>query len=231
MIRCDKLTLAYDGQTVVSELSMEIAAGDYLCIVGENGSGKTTLMKAILGILKPASGTILYEDIRQNEIGYLPQQSEIQRDLSATVREIVLSGTLGRSRSLFYTKAQKKICQKNLELLSMDSLADCCYRELSGGQQQRALLARALCATTQLIVLDEPVTGLDPLATEELYRTIERLNREEHITIIMVSHDISAAMRYANRILHLDHQRRFFGTAEEYAESDLCRRFLKEERI
>jgi len=230
MIRCEELTLAYDGQTVVSGLSLEIEKGDYFCIVGENGSGKSTLMKALMGLLRPVSGKICFEkELRQNEVGYLPQQSEIQRDLSATVREIVLSGTLGQSKKLFYTKAQRQICRRNLELLHIKDLGDCCYRELSGGQQQRVLLARALCATSQLIVLDEPVTGLDPVAAEDLYRVIAELNRERGITIVMVTHDIPSAMNYANKILHLGHESRFFGTTEEYRDSDLGKRFLKGE--
>ena len=226
LIQCNDLTLAYDGQTVLSDLSFSVKKGDYFCIVGENGSGKSTLMKALLGILKPVCGSISFEGLSRAEIGYLPQRADIQRDLSASVREVVLSGTLNQSRSLFYTKNQKSRALESLRTLHIDDLADECYRDLSGGQQQRVLLARALCATSQLIVLDEPITGLDPLAAEDFYQAIHSLNKEQGITIVMVSHDIPSAIRYADCILHLDHSRRFFGTTEEYTASDLGKRFM-----
>lgn len=226
LIQCTDLILAYEDQTVLTDLSFSVNRGDYFCIVGENGSGKSTLMKALLGILKPVRGSIAFDGLTRAEIGYLPQRADIQRDLSASVREVVLSGTLNRSRSLFYTRKQKELAEESMRTLHIDDLADQSYRDLSGGQQQRVLLARALSATSQLIVLDEPITGLDPLAAEDFYQAIDLLNKEKGITIVMVSHDIPSAIRYANRILHLGHSSRFFGTTDEYTVSDLGKRFI-----
>ncbi|MBR5959704.1 MAG: ATP-binding cassette domain-containing protein, partial [Clostridia bacterium] len=174
LLTCKDLVLGYDGHPVLSGISFEVCAGDYLCIVGENGSGKTTLMKTVLGLQKPLAGQITFGDgLKQNEIGYLPQQTDVQRDFPATVREIVLSGCQGRmGRRPFYNREDRKMAAQNMERLELTALAGRCYRELSGGQQQRVLLARALCATQKLIVLDEPVSGLDPHVTSEMYGLI-----------------------------------------------------------
>lgn len=215
-ITCKNVTLGYEKHLLMQDLNFSVNAGDYLCLVGENGSGKSTLMRTMLGLQPPLAGTVqLGDGLRAAEIGYLPQQTEVQRDFPASVREIVLSGCQGRcGLRPFYTKEEKAIARKNMERMDIAQLAECCYRELSGGQQQRALLARALCATQKCLLLDEPVTGLDPKATEEMYERIRQLNREG-ITIIMISHDISAAIQYATHILHIgDHL--FFGTKQEY---------------
>ena len=229
LLTCTGLELGYDGHTVLSGLDFSVETGDYLCIVGENGSGKSTLMKAILGLIRPAGGQIVRgEGLRENEIGYLPQQTLVQKDFPATVREIVLSGCQSRlGRRPFYSRAEKELAKQNMERMGITSFAGRCYRELSGGQQQRVLLARALCATRRLLLMDEPVSGLDPMVTAEMYGLISRLNREG-VTIIMISHDISAAVRYASRILHIGDEI-FFGTAEAYRESALARRFLAPE--
>lgn len=213
---CQNVSLGYDNQVIVQNLDFSIEAGDYLCIVGENGSGKTTLMKALLGLHAPLGGRILTGDgVKQNEIGYLPQQTDVQRDFPASVREIVRSGCQGRCGIRpFYKKEEKELAEKNMERMGITQFADRCYRELSGGQQQRVLLARALCATQKLLLLDEPVSGLDPRVTAEMYQLIEELN-QDGITIIMISHDISAAIKYASHILHID-KTVFFGTKEEY---------------
>ena len=228
-LTCSGLVLGYEGHVILSGLDFSVDAGDYLCIVGENGSGKSTLMKTILGLIKPAAGRITWgEGLRENEIGYLPQQTIVQKDFPATVREIVLSGCQGRAgRRPFYSKAEKELARQNMERMGITSLSRACYRELSGGQQQRVLLARALCATQKLLLMDEPVSGLDPLVTSEMYELIRRLNREG-VTIIMVSHDIAAAVRYATHILHAGSEI-FFGTAGEYRESALAKRFLAQE--
>ena len=228
-LTCSGLVLGYEGRTVLSGLDFEVNAGDYLCIVGENGSGKSTLMKTILGLIKPAGGKITWgEGLRENEIGYLPQQTVVQKDFPATVREIVLSGCQGRAgKRPFYNKAEKELARQSMERMGLIPLARHCYRELSGGQQQRVLLARALCATRKLLLMDEPVSGLDPLVTAEMYDLIRELNREG-VTIIMVSHDIGAAVRYASHVLHVGNEI-FFGTAAEYRESELARRFLEQE--
>lgn len=219
-LTCQNLTVGYDGRTVLQGLNFEVNPGDYLCIVGENGSGKSTLMKTILGLQAPIGGRILTGDgLRKNEIGYLPQQTQAQKDFPASVREIVLSGCQGRCGSRpFYSKEEKRLAEENIEKMGIGSLTKRCYRELSGGQQQRVLLARALCATRKMLLLDEPVSGLDPRVTAEMYGLIERLNREEGITVMMISHDISAALRYASHILHIGDSV-FFGTKADYLQS------------
>ena len=226
---CSGLTLGYEGHVVLRGLDFSVDARDYLCIVGENGSGKSTLMKTILGLLKPVSGTIAWGgDLQENEIGYLPQQTVVQKDFPATVQEIVLSGCQGRAgRRPFYNKAEKELARQNMEKMGISSLSRRCYRELSGGQQQRVLLARALCATRKILLMDEPVSGLDPRVTAEMYDLIRRLNREG-VTVIMISHDIAAAVRYASHILHIGDEV-FFGTVEEYRQSSLAARFLPPE--
>ena len=219
-ITCQNLCVGYDGKAVLQELNFSVNAGDYLCIVGENGSGKSTLMKTILGLQPPVSGRILTGDgLRKNEIGYLPQQTAIQKDFPASVREIVLSGCLGRCGSRpFYSKEERQLAAEAMDKMQIMSLARRCYRELSGGQQQRVLLARALCATGKMILLDEPVSGLDPKVTSQMYVAIEALNRRDGITTIMISHDVAAAVRYASHILHIG-KTVFFGTKEEYLHS------------
>ncbi len=219
-LTCQNLTVGYDGRTVLQGLNFEVNPGDYLCILGENGSGKSTLMKTILGLQAPISGTILTGDgLRKNEIGYLPQQTQAQKDFPASVREIVLSGCQGRCGSRpFYSKEEKRLAEENIGKMGIGSLAKRCYRELSGGQQQRVLLARALCATRKMLLLDEPVSGLDPRVTAEMYGLIETLNREEGITVMMISHDISAALKYASHILHIGDSV-FFGTKADYLQS------------
>ncbi|MBR0408604.1 MAG: metal ABC transporter ATP-binding protein [Clostridia bacterium] len=222
-----QLSLGYEGHTVLSDLNFSVNAGDYLCIVGENGSGKSTLMKTILGLQKPLGGTVAFGDgMKANEVGYLPQQTAAQKDFPATVWEIVLSGCQARAGMRpFYTREEKQLARTSMEKMGITQFASRCYRELSGGQQQRVLLARALCATQKLLLLDEPVSGLDPKVTLEMYELIERLNRDEGVTIIMISHDISAAVRYASHILHVGHEV-FFGPVAEYKESAAARRFL-----
>ena len=226
-LTCQNLCVGYDGRPVLQDLSFELLAGDYLCIVGENGSGKSTLMKTILGLQTPISGRILTGDgLRKNEIGYLPQQTVVQKDFPASVREIVLSGCQGRCGSRpFYNKEEKQLASDAMDKMQITRLARRCYRELSGGQQQRVLLARALCATGKLLLLDEPVSALDPVATADFYALIRKLNREDHIAVMMISHDIQAAVKQANRILHLDSTLRFFGTTEDYLHSDVGHAF------
>ena len=224
------LSLGYDSHAILENLSFTVNQGDYLCIVGENGSGKTTLMKTLLGLQEPVSGSIeIGDDLKRNEIGYLPQQTVVQRDFPASVREIVLSGCQGRcGMRPFYSKEEKKLAQENMERMEISDLADKCYRELSGGQQQRVLLARALCATRKILLLDEPVSGLDPRVTIEMYKLIEQLNHEG-ITVIMISHDIYSAVRYASHILHIGNSV-FFGTKDEYKKSEIGKFFLSHQK-
>lgn len=220
LINCENLSLGYDGREIISNLSFCVNEGDYLCIVGENGSGKTTLMKTLLGLNPLISGEIKFGGgLKSEEIGYLPQQTLVQRDFPASVFEIVLSGFEGSMGFRpFYTVEQKETATENIRKMGIEHLKNRCYRELSGGQQQRVLLARALCATKKLILLDEPVAGLDLKATDEMYSIVERLNREDKITVIMISHDILAAKKYATHILHIG-GKHFFGSKDEYIKS------------
>lgn len=219
LLTVKNLKLGYEGKTVAEGLNFTVDSGDYLCIVGVNGSGKTTLMKTILNLNPPISGEIeAGEGLKPSEIGYLPQQTEIQRDFPASVWEIVLSGNLGRcGLRPFYTKEEKAAARRNLEKMGIADLAKRSYRELSGGQQQRVLLARALCATSKMLLLDEPVSGLDPEVTAEMYGLIYGLNKEG-TAVIMISHDISAALKYATHILQIG-GKGFFGTKEEFLKS------------
>lgn len=223
LIECKNLSAGYEGQTVIKDLSFKVEEGDYLCIVGENGSGKSTLMKVILGLKSPFGGEIVFGGgLKQNQIGYLPQQTAAQKDFPATVKEVVLSGCLGKmGLTPFYSKADKEKAAHNMEILGITHLAKKSYRDLSGGQQQRVLLARALCATEKLLLLDEPVSGLDPMVTAEMYEIIAGLNKNQRVTIIMISHDLQGALKYGSKILHTESGEYFFGTVEEYRSTDI----------
>lgn len=226
ILSCRGLSVRYDRHCVLEEVSFSVEPGDYLCIVGENGSGKSTLLKAILGLVPTESGCVCLQ-IGREQIGYLPQQSAIQRDFPASVTEVVLSGCLNRQKhSPFYTAAQKQRARQAMEKLQLLPLKKQSYRNLSGGQQQRVLLARALCAAGGLLFLDEPVAGLDPMVTREMYDIIHRLNRQEGMTVVMVSHDIPAAVRYADRILHLEKKPLFFGSTSEYLITEQAKKML-----
>lgn len=222
ILSCNHVTFGYDGVPILKDINFAVGQDTYLCVIGENGAGKSTLIKGILGLIKPMAGRVETGDgLKHNEIGYLPQQTAVQKDFPTSVSEVVLSG---RINSLgfkpFYSKQDRAEAEKNMELMGITGLRDKCYHELSGGQQQRVLLARALCATKKLLLLDEPVAGLDPAATDELYRLIAKINREQGIAIIMVSHDIPAAMKYSNHILHLSHKQLYFGKTKDYVISD-----------
>lgn len=246
LISVDDLTLSYENMTVISNMSFTVNSGDYLCVVGENGSGKSTLIKALLSLKKPVGGSISFGGgLKRREIGYLPQQTGAQQDFPASVWEVVLSGCLN-SMGLrpFYTERERKLAAQNMERLGITHLKKRSYRELSGGQQQRVLLARALCATKKLLLLDEPVSGLDPMVTAEMYELIADINKSgcctktqsQHpgagqqnagkVTVIMVTHDISAALKYASHILCLRQESWFFGTTQEFM-ADGSSDFLK----
>ena len=227
LLDCRDASLGYEGTPVWEHLTFQVRSGDYLCIVGENGSGKSTLLKSLLGLLKPLSGEIVHADtLRGGSIGYLPQQTRAQKDFPATVTEVVRSGFIsGKGMRFFYTAQEKSRALMNMGKLGVLELKDRCYRELSGGQQQRVLLARALCAAGELLILDEPVTGLDPAAAQDLYRTLEYLNKKEGIAIVMVTHDIRNALQYATAILHAGHGQWFYGTTAEYLASPWGKRF------
>ena len=224
---CQNLAVGYDGKTVVSGLNFEVCAGDYLCIVGENGAGKSTLVKTLMQLQSPLSGSIRFGDgLQKKEIGYLPQQTIVQKDFPASVQEIVRSGCQTRcGLRPFYSREEKQLAADAMRKMQVEGLRKRCYRELSGGQQQRVLLARALCAARKMLLLDEPAAGLDPKVTAELYSLNEKLNREDGVTILMISHDIHAAVRYASHILHIG-QEVFFGTKEAYLQSSQGQSFV-----
>jgi zinc transport system ATP-binding protein len=227
-IVCKDVSFDYEGETVVSGLNFTVNKGDYVCIVGENGSGKTTLLNGILRLKQPQTGNIEFGDaLKPDEIGYLPQQKAAQKDFPASVYEVVLSGRLAsRGMRPFYTKTDRDAVEENARRLGIGDLLGKCYRELSGGQQQRVLLARSLCAAKKMLLLDEPAAGLDPVVTQDLYRIIEESNKETGMAVIMVSHDIPSALKYAGFILHLNHRQEFFGTAADYAKSGAAKAFF-----
>ena len=217
-IICKDLTLGYEGNVVCKGLNLTVERGDYLCIVGDNGSGKTTLMRALLSLRPAISGTISFGDgISARDIGYLPQQSELQKDFPASVEEVVLSGCTSRlGKRFFMNKADRLDAMQNMKMMKVDSLAKKSYRTLSGGQMQRVLLARALCAANKILILDEPVSGLDPHATDDMYDTIHHLNKHTGITIIMVTHDIENALRDATAVLKISKEPTLYRSVEEY---------------
>ncbi|MCI8755424.1 MAG: ABC transporter ATP-binding protein [Oscillospiraceae bacterium] len=227
LIQCENLTMSYENRNAVENVSFSIEPGDYLCIVGENGSGKSTLLKGLLGLMRPKNGKILFGDgLTQTSIGYLPQQTVVQRDFPASVQEVVISGCLHQKGfGPFYKPSQRTAANAAMEKLNITSLRKKSYRALSGGQQQRVLLARALCATDKLLLLDEPVTGLDPVVTSDLYALLKQLN-QEGVAIVMVSHDINCSIHNARKILHMNTGVLFFGSVEAYRKSALCEKFL-----
>ncbi len=227
LIVCRDVSLGYEGQSVLEHLNLTIRTGDYLCIVGDNGSGKSTLLRGLLGLLPPQAGVIdRAPELRHGAVGYLPQQTRAQRDFPATAYEVVLSGCLNRKGfHFFYTPAQKSEALVNMGKLGILELKDQCYRDLSGGQQQRVLLARALCAASKLLILDEPITGLDPAAAQDLYKILSYLHDKEGMAVVMVTHDLKAALRGARTVLHIGRTSFFLGSAAEYLASPLGRRF------
>lgn len=227
LIEVKNLTMSYERVEVLRNVSFTLAAGEWLSIVGENGSGKTTLLKGIAGLLPIKEGSIDFGcGVTRKTVGYLPQQTAVQRDFPACVHEVVLSGCTG-SRKFFgmYSRSDKNKAHDAIHELGIEHIHHRPYCDLSGGQQQRVLLARALCATSKLLLLDEPVTGLDPLVSAEMYESISALNRKRGVAVIMVSHDISGAVKYSDKILHIGSSVEFFGTTQEYLESDLGKRF------
>ena len=219
-IICKDLSLGYDGRTICEEINFEINAGDYICIVGDNGSGKSTLVKTLLSLKSASGGEMIFgEGLTRKDVGYLPQQSEAQRDFPASVREVVISGCVGSlGKKAFFGRAEKLEADQNMKMMGIYELADKSYRALSGGQQQRVLLARALCAAKNVILLDEPVSGLDPSASASLYSLIHHLNKHMGVTVIMVTHDLENALRDANGVLRMSAHPEFFKNVDEYKE-------------
>ncbi len=226
-ISCNNASFSYDGKCAVMNVSFTLNKGDYLCILGENGTGKSTIIKGLLGLIKTTSGTIEYNNVKHTEIGYLPQIAEIPKNFPASVFEAVLHGRCEKlGNRPFYSAEDRKAAKESMELLGIKKLKNKAFSELSGGQKQRVLLARALCATEKILFLDEPVSALDPIVTAEMYDIIEKLNKEHGISIIMISHDTKTATQYASHILHIKKKPLFFGTSEEYKNTELYHHFL-----
>lgn len=226
LISCENAGLGYDNKAIIENFNFSVYGGDYICVIGENGSGKSTLIKTLLGLIKPVSGKVTLSDaLKEGAIGYLPQQTQVQKHFPASVMEVVMSGFLNDMRKRpFYKKEEKMAAVKNLEKLEIADLKNKCYGELSGGQQQRVLLARALCAADEILVLDEPVTGLDPAAAASLYDILQKLH-EEGMAIVMVTHDLKSIVGKTEKILHINEGGYFFGTVEEYRKSDYSKIF------
>ncbi len=226
LLACHDVSLGYEHKPLLEHLNFTVRSGDYVAVLGENGSGKSTLLKSLLGLTPPLAGRIDRSAQKAGQLGYLPQQTPAQRDFPATVEEVVLSGFLNRRGFRFaYSGKERSAALMHMGKLGILELKDRCYRELSGGQQQRALLCRALCAAHELLILDEPVTGLDPAASQDLYKTLRYLHNREHVAILMVTHDVDAALREADTILHIGQKRWFCGTAEEYLRDESGKRF------
>ncbi|MDR0222408.1 MAG: metal ABC transporter ATP-binding protein [Oscillospiraceae bacterium] len=219
VLTCENLCVRYDAGLIIKDLSFSLEKGDYLCVTGENGSGKSTLMKSLLGLLKPQSGKIALNGIDRREMGYLPQQSSSVRDFPANVYEVVLSGCLNRLKTPFYTKRDKERAREAMRLTKTEKIEKRPFGELSGGQVKRVLLARALCASEKFLALDEPAAGLDSAGEAEMYGLIGEQNRERGVTVVMISHDVKTAARYANKILCLGGAGASFKTAEEYGKN------------
>lgn len=228
LITCKEVKMGYEGKIILDNVNFTVNQGDYLCIIGENGSGKSTLMKGLLKLKSALGGKIGYgEGLVANQIGYLPQQTDIQRNFPASVYEVVLSGRLNQlGWRPFFNNKDKKVVLEKMEWMGIKHLKGQSFQELSGGQQQRVLLARALCATQKLLILDEPVAGLDPVVTAEMYDLIKTINEKHDITVIMISHDIEAAVKYASHILQLGNKQLYFGTTKDYLNSDIGRTFV-----
>lgn len=226
LLACRDVSLGYERRPLLEHLNFTVRAGDYVAVLGENGSGKSTLLKSLLGLTPPLAGVIERTAQEAGQLGYLPQQTPAQRDFPASVEEVVLSGFLNRRGfRLGYSAQERAAALMRMGKLGVLDLKDKCYRELSGGQQQRVLLCRALCAASELLILDEPTTGLDPAASQDLYKLLRYLNQKENMAILMVTHDLSAALREARTILHIGQRRCFLGTPEEYLRDECGRRF------
>lgn len=229
LLEITNLSHSFSENVLYKNADFSLNKGEHIGIVGQNGTGKSTLIKTLLHLQDAISGDIITGDgLKAYEVGYLPQQTVVQKDFPATVEEIVLSGTLAKCGwRPFYRKAEKKLAEEKMKRMEVWNLRKSCYRNLSGGQQQRTLLARALCAASKVILLDEPVTGLDPKVTAEFYQVTKDLS-EEGIAVIMVSHDVQA-LDYATHILHMQKKNSFYGTKEEYMNSDKWKLFKNAE--
>ena len=228
LIKFSNIEFKYDSKQILQNVSFEVNKGDYVCILGENGTGKSTLLNLLSGILKPTSGSIeFFDESLKSKIGYLPQQIQIQDNFPASVYEIVLSGCVNKLKLYpFYTRIEKQIANYNINLLGISDIKAKSFHELSGGQKQRVLLARALCSAENLILLDEPVSGLDPVVTESFYDTIHHLNTEHGTTIVMVSHDIKKSLEFATHIIYISKNSFYYAKKDDFLNSEVSKKIV-----
>lgn len=220
ILTAKKVKIGFGENVVIKDASFSLDEGDFACVVGTNGSGKSTLIKAILGLIKPMSGTIEYgEGLTQTTIGYLPQETRPDANFPATVEEIVLSGCLGHMKMRpFYCHKEHEHVRESLRTLGIDELAKASFMKLSGGQKQKVLLARSLSATKKLLILDEPSNNLDYKSRKDFYKTLKKLNSEQGLTIIMITHDLDADDLIGNKVVAISDGVAKIAATAEYLE-------------
>ena len=203
LMEAKHLDIGYGKKVIYGGLNFSVKAGDFICIVGPNGAGKSTLVKTLLGLIKPLNGEIRFYGLKRGLIGFLPQEIKIDENFPATVFEIVLSGNLNRlGKRAFFNQDERKHALSKMKLVGISELKDRHFVELSGGQRQKVMLARALTATQDLLILDEPSNSLDRKSTKELYATLKKIN-QNGITIMMITHDLDHGNLIGNKILAL----------------------------
>jgi len=207
IIEIKNLSFSYDKQTILENINLKVEENDFLAIIGPNGGGKSTLLKLILGIIPIKDGSIhtfgAYPKKNLEKIGYVPQNTNVNTDFPIKVIEVVLMGHIGTKRPLFGYAEEEKLCALGaLAQVGMEAYANARIGSLSGGQRQRVMIARALCAHPKILILDEPTASIDVEGQRQIYELLKRLN--EYITIIVVSHDISVIMQYANKVVHIN---------------------------
>jgi zinc transport system ATP-binding protein len=228
IIETKNIRVLYGQNEAIKNISFSIEKGDFIGLAGPNGGGKTTLIKAILGLIPIGNGEvkILGQDIKKfgdwSKIGYLPQKSPTINNLfPARVKEIVFLGLLSKKKYLKkITKDDRKTVDETLEDLQIKDLEDKMFFELSGGQQQKVLLARALVSEPEILIFDEPSTALDPLSRESFFKLVEKINKEKGITIILITHDTGYIGTYANKLLYIDHEIKYFGNISGFCDTD-----------
>jgi len=227
IIDVQNFSIRYGQTEVVSDISCKIEKGDFIGLVGPNGAGKTTLTKALLGLIPPSSGKLsLFGQPQKTfqayeKIGYLPQkQTSINPLFPASVEEVILLGLLSTKKiPRIITKEDSDKVASILETLNITPLKNKMFSELSGGQQQRVLLARALVSSPEILILDEPSTALDPESRNGFFELIQKINKENQTTIILISHDTGYISKYANKLLYIDRKLVFFGNINDFCPS------------
>ena len=230
LVRFEEVALGYGGVRVLENLSFAVGEGDFLGIVGPNGAGKSTILKAMLGILRPAVGAVVYgaEVHRDLRFGYVPQRHTLDDIYPLSVRAIVRMARYARAGLLRRPGADdERAVTHALEAIDIGDLAERRFGELSGGQRQRALIARALATGANFLVLDEPTDGMDLKSTHGILGLMRRLNREEGLTVVFVSHQLNEVANYVDRLLVIDEGRYDFGPVEEVLTADHLQRIYQ----